>query len=1180
MNNNKYTLQDIGLFLGLISLPPKNVDKFYFDEFENGIFKSYREALADHLASSTKFEDSLLYKPKAFYLLGQFDLAILSLVDDYDFGKKCFQPYSPLIEHHKGDEDYFRNYKYQVYSGTIPHMTEDDHIERLWKEQLKFETKRPEESLPLIGICQLKINNALLIGGGLPFYQIILQKVWEKCNHFVTKDPEKRIKFLIQESFSWNEFTLFIFSDSYKKINELLVHIKEMSVDDLPYDHKIGQTLLHNIVKRVKKKEGFHQKEISSTHLFVNEVTYLGFDFKLCLHNKSDEQENSTQRYNSDDVDRIIEGIRNDDDIRMVERWFVKPGHMYSAAQELKAIYKNNADSGNDEDSSIEHIRVDMGKGDFILPGKSKKTGSRDFIKELLLRFEQADKGEIGKHVHKPYTIPYSQFMIENPKPVALEKHVFIQDWLKKYFNNISKKDKVTKITQDIRVKLKGLGISKILSAQIVSIYANFYDHILDAVSYGYFIELKPFLMGLKNSIDENYKQKDQESFNLTIFQKDLEDMVDVYNKGYNNRLNQCHRMCDITDYNLEYNGGIHQLLSGIDGCYKIVYEYLGVKGGFAFVSSHPGISSQEYALRLNYFHIFQPSIFIATAGHEAANFITLKLKDVPDFKKLDAQIEQLLRQVTAARKKYFVDRIDFKSDPSMKSKLETKFEELQQQKIIHPDKEWNVTDFDFDTILKIRKNLREGEEDYETILDTFLILKLFDKKLIDYYIVDVITYLYTFNGDHKLFWRWHWNYFIQLPQVYKKINQIGEEDIIIFSLRLFIFYKALNGEELEDIRTNTNIPIIPEQVRSEWEKYRRIFSDNLDYVYDKIDKEREQINVKSIFGKIHDFIGRYFVDIYRKLQATQSPDQEWSPLQIEQFVKERSDVFKRDIKDGKPVYIEPDDERFFINFQCLSYAYLRIFYPDDLEDEKITVLPRNGDDGSVKKEKLQELHPYLMDARGGLFVTTAKARRNLFKYRSAMIRSMWDLSLRYKKELFKNFLSDLAGTLNMDTTPNADTEAQTHAEPRTGDTLIEQQEQTYAYDFYLIHTSKDKKEYAEPLFQRMEVEGMSCWYDRENIRAGDGFQDEMEEGFSNSRHFIVIVSNNFKDGQYAALERKAAERINTKDDSRKIVPIIDISLEDFEQNYLFLSEKVAVEWAAGLDEIMEKLKDILGRRG
>ena len=95
--------------VGFISRPFENQKDFIHREFRDGLFRSYRKGIINNLAKEDKAVDSeqgsetyqeqirrYLYNCRAYYIFGRFDIALLSLCDDFDIAGRGFRPYNHI----------------------------------------------------------------------------------------------------------------------------------------------------------------------------------------------------------------------------------------------------------------------------------------------------------------------------------------------------------------------------------------------------------------------------------------------------------------------------------------------------------------------------------------------------------------------------------------------------------------------------------------------------------------------------------------------------------------------------------------------------------------------------------------------------------------------------------------------------------------------------------------------------------------------------------------------------------------------------------------------------------------------------------------------------------------------------------------------------------------------------
>ena len=65
-------------------------------------------------------------------------------------------------------------------------------------------------------------------------------------------------------------------------------------------------------------------------------------------------------------------------------------------------------------------------------------------------------------------------------------------------------------------------------------------------------------------------------------------------------------------------------------------------------------------------------------------------------------------------------------------------------------------------------------------------------------------------------------------------------------------------------------------------------------------------------------------------------------------------------------------------------------------------------------------------------------------------------------------------------------------------------------WDVFISHASEDKESIVEPLMQVLEENGVSCWYDDNNIGWGDSLIDSINNGLKKSQYVLVVLSETF----------------------------------------------------------------------
>lgn len=325
------------IFAGLITTPiNKNSKDFFKNEFKNkigGLFSEYKKELLNTYDDAEWIEKETkrlvnLYKPRAYNIFGQMDMAILSLVDDFSFGSHAFRPNHIFKGLHN---DIAFQYDYQILTGYIPIVSlPRTTLEDKWE----FVINRSENRFPLIGITKIKINSSFLIGSGKKILILISDYISSLVNEY------DNLEFFIFESFCNYELTLLSFSDSYRTITEFVNILRECdfhelstSVNEQKQKKKLVDDILENSVLATWVDDAINDNEsinlkpldiINNSHIITSSFTTFGYD-NFYLSNP----------------DKYLQ-ININDTSNFVINFDVKPGHLKSFLTMLHQRLKDN----------------------------------------------------------------------------------------------------------------------------------------------------------------------------------------------------------------------------------------------------------------------------------------------------------------------------------------------------------------------------------------------------------------------------------------------------------------------------------------------------------------------------------------------------------------------------------------------------------------------------------------------------------------------------------------------------------------------------------------------------------------------------------------------------------------------------------------------------------------------
>lgn len=936
-----YKSEDCGIFIGLTTMPLGKGQTFYKDEIQQGIFENYKKRLSryfkkkiDSQEEQRAFEafEAYMYRPKAYCILGNYDLAVLSLIDEFSISSRVFHPYSTLLIDSETSAQ-SQNFTYQTITGTVPELTFLDKKKKkspnlIEKSKATFLARQaapiaPESVFPFIGICSIKINNALLIGGGAKLLHLIMRMVKEQ----IEQEESYRagdMDFILLNSFAWNELTIVFFSNSFKKISDKILEIRELVLGDLkPYDDKdCYEHIVQNcLIDKLKKAEKIECEDLEEVSLFVNTITIFGYDAELME--------------NSDYIEKPPTHFKkfNVEELRFYTRWYIKPGHLEQSMEVLSAVNSAN---------------ITIGRGDYV------QILEKDSFKKMAAYIQQLSNDEkhpLLEHIQKVYSIPQLTYDKEKITAKQTKHSPNIADNLGRNF--IFTLEEINAIKK----QLKQYRISKILRDKVINMYINYNDGMHDETLYGYFIDLRSYLQRVQRDI-AFYGKDESGKYNLVAtISKELQKFCNNFEKAHRNRFHLSHIMNEITDYNLEFSGGIQQIVGAFDGAYKSISTILGSNKHrlpFVYITGYSGVTSNLYSAKLNSYHLFQPEFFVAVATHEAANNIldnsaedTKEVQILRTYVKEDGILDRLYPKAVGY---FLVDIITFYLAYNKNVKLFNYWHWGNfLQTALYYNKDGSVNRDMFKELLLRILLLFKFLEEEETLNATQAPCKILEP----YWAVDFkkMSIMAEQLLEQEDLFEW-----FDCSEVLA--NKVVIDDFTgISENRDTVNNKMSRPKRAAEIIAMMQEPLFEQNQVRDKESYLRAYRA-------KVDQE-----VMVLLGRFEEmeFISKAMVDSFKKNEV---------------YIPKPFNVI--------------NSSSFYI--QSLFYAYLKLLY--EMNNGEIIVMERD-EAGQPIMESLY-VNRLMFDSTGGMFVRNYALRRQYFRYRTLLFQAIWGIGCEYRKRLFE----------------------------------------------------------------------------------------------------------------------------------------------------------------------------------
>lgn len=518
------------------------------------------------------------------------------------------------------------------------------------------------------------------------------------------------------------------------------------------------------------------------------------------------------------------------------------------------------------------------GPGDYLFPSYPDQQKFRNVVKFKRSLFNKGeDDIHLETHVRKLSSLSSFEYSFEDLKAIA--SSLSIEPKQEYQLGNRLKHFAFTlNELGDLRLDLMRCNVSKILREKVINIFVNFNDGVRDPILFPCFLGLKQFLKEIHAAI--KFYGSDDSFFDGQTIHKVINDMADQFEIAYRNRFHQSYRMDGVTDFNIEYNGGTQQIVIALEGAYKSITTYFADHfkrpPGIVLISGTTGVYSNQYAVRINYFHLFQPSIFLFPSVKEAANHLyygplTNNKDSVEKF-----YFDELEIAIGAAE--YFF--IDLVNTPKFAA-------------------------------YKLTFDPNNGEPSIGGTLRST--------------VSDLFTFMLGMNGDDRLFTHWSWGHFLQISEVYNTDSSIHYQLFVKFLFRYISIMKFIGkGDELikfdEHIRETALYPC--RQIRSLWISH-------FDHVLELHDTFLNQCNFFGI--ALNCALQLAFRSIALDLLA--------NPNSMLKLVKEEAEAEEEDFRSLEKKYKETVSkfDRLLSKSQSFNQAKSNPYIADDLENIKNT---------------------------------------------------------------------------------------------------------------------------------------------------------------------------------------------------------------------------------------------------
>lgn len=900
----EFKVDNCGLLIGMCSVPyGVTEEEFFNNTITSELSHKYKEGRAGSIKRN-QINNPQIYNPIGYKTFGDNNLMFFSIFDDFSYPNRVFHPFNGNGK----DNARYQNYDYQLVVGL--------NTMRVGENNNLLGTFAPKiiSAYPFTCVTRLKTNPIFLCGNGLYYTELIKTGI----QSILHDSPSSTI---ILNGVGSDELIAVSFANSMRDITEIVFRIRNLQFKELESFDKEW----YDQVYRDSFAATCKDIKIEDAHIFSSSYSVSGY----AINRKG------------------IPELLPDDNCHITFTWTIKPGHIANFTGDLSRCMNRlglNKDEIWKDKLYVTNTKVCLPLDHKVLGEDSKSFFIiLDELRGLDIHKRNIRKLQIDVSVEDDHNILSDYVKHKTIPDEELDNHPNTRLTFKEYVYDRA-------FLVSLRSYLDKTRLSKVIKERIMKMYHNYNDCIQDPAFAVSFIGLRPFLDFLDVTIKRYYTG--ESDYNSREIHEWLDSILRDFEQAYLNRFHQSNRMRTLSDFNMEWNGGIQQIISAMDYTYKMLMKCCGVDKpkNFMYISGYERIHVSDHSYRINMQHVTYPELFVTTVWKEMFNF-------------LPPEITKNADKDNMPLKRFF--------------------------------------DNDFMYRLKIQIYNHYQFNPANKVHSAFF--HSLDREVLVSFMADSLAFYYGYNNDFELFQYWYWRYLMQTPMLYNPANAIDKNTFFLFMVRILLV-RMISSENHEDAKDMRFQPFDP-TFSSEWICY---FEDALTLskiIYELLEKFNYSQLIKNTFFKI---IFNTYPEIRVKAEQKYDDISEILENATAEIYRNRNNIYKSciDMFNERiiPTQLFADSTADFIYGFLSGYlVYIRDMDRDldhDMREHFEKLLPRNEKGyPDIPQEDADIFGNLLADPCGGFFCIDGIAIHQYFAVRSIFYMTLFHI---YHKNILK----------------------------------------------------------------------------------------------------------------------------------------------------------------------------------
>lgn len=539
-----------GIHIALSKYPMGNIssEKLYIDRLSD-LYSRYKEKIKEYILLSGEKEKEVneylkfLYTPSIFHIYSHFDVAFISVIDNFKFPQRVFEP---ILK----DDEILKSVSYQVLSGSIILNQQNEDFSWLFNSNEKF-----------LKIIQLKINNGLLVGNGNLLYKECVNLIIKTFSNYGIKD------YVLINSFNWGELLILCTHEDAGIIANALINLRKYTLSSIT-----------DKVSKKKIEEGslyfkWNLNNIQNAHLFSETLSHLGVDF---------------ESYGN---------IENNKDFHTQIEWQIKPGHLPFFYKELENI------GLIEQGKNYDNVFFKNGKTDYLI----QEVDFKKLLSNQRIYKELRTNETLRSHLRKVKTkvlfdidkknLEYFNKLSSSTFNSPHKTEFYLAKFKIKNINKISEALRKLNVSRNTRKKVRkiiynyNLGIQDpILSVYFIDLYNLIDRFIQDLVE----LSTKIYNVISKGELSKDLSIDSYGPLKTNYIETNyIIPHVRVFEEAFQDRILNNYNYEDLNEFSLDVNSSLTSIVSSFDTIIKFFSNWFREE----IRSNNPNVKKSNYII-------------------------------------------------------------------------------------------------------------------------------------------------------------------------------------------------------------------------------------------------------------------------------------------------------------------------------------------------------------------------------------------------------------------------------------------------------------------------------------------------------------------------------------------------------------------------------------------------------